>query len=105
MAAILSATLSHCEIKNRNGSSVSGKDFLLSLALGIDIASFLGISAKGELKFFRPATASGFGAVAALSKIENFNQMSQKRRDLSGFPIFLIPYYSWAQQDECSTSH
>ena len=72
MAAILSATLSHCEIKNRNGSQVSGKDFLLSLALGIDIASFLGISAKGELKFFRPATASGFGAVAALSKIENF---------------------------------
>ena len=72
MAAILSATLSHCEIKNRNGSPVSGKDFLLSLALGIDIASYLGISAKGELKFFRPATASGFGAVAALSKIENF---------------------------------
>ena len=73
MAAILSSTLAHCETKSKLGHIVNGKEFLLSLALGVDIASYLGISAKGELKFFRPATASGFGAIAALSKIEKFS--------------------------------
>ena len=73
MAAILSSLLAHCEELNNLGYNTNGKDFLISLALGVDIASFLGICAKGELKFFRPATASGFGAVAALSKIQKFS--------------------------------
>ena len=73
MAAILSSLLAHCETLNKEGRQTNGKEFLLALALGVDIASFLGISAKGELKFFRPATASGFGAIAALSKIEKFS--------------------------------
>ena len=73
MAAILSSLLAHCEERNNLGHQINGKDFLISLALGVDIASFLGICAQGELKFFRPATASGFGAVAALSKIQNFS--------------------------------
>ncbi|OUU55554.1 MAG: hypothetical protein CBC12_00330 [Candidatus Puniceispirillum sp. TMED52] len=74
MAAILSSLLANCETQYKLGRPVNGKDFLLSLALGVDIASFLGISAKGELKFFRPATASGFGAVAALSKTQKFSR-------------------------------
>ena len=73
MAAILSSLLAHCETLNNEGRYINGKEFLLALALGVDIASFLGISAKGELKFFRPATASGFGAIAALSKIQKFS--------------------------------
>ena len=56
MAAILSSLLANCETQYKLGRPVNGKDFLLSLALGVDIASFLGVSAKGELKFFRPAT-------------------------------------------------
>ena len=75
MAAILSSMLSHCESENKKGRSINGKEFLLSLALGVDVASYLGICAKGELKFFRPATASGFGAVAALSNIQNFSSV------------------------------
>ena len=73
MAAILSSLLAHCEEINNLGHHTNGKEFLISLALGVDIASFLGICARGELKFFRPATASGFGAVAALSKIQKFS--------------------------------
>ena len=73
MAAILSSLLAHCEELNNLGHQINGKDFLISLALGVDIASFLGVCAQGELKFFRPATASGFGAVAALSKIQKFS--------------------------------
>jgi len=75
MAAILSSMLSHCESENKNGYTINGKEFLLSMALGVDVASFLGISAKGELRFFRPATASGFGAVAALAKIQKFSSL------------------------------
>ena len=73
MAAILSSLLAHSEKLNNEGRYINGKEFLLALVLGVDIASFLGISAKGELKFFRPATASGFGAIAALSKIQEFS--------------------------------
>ena len=72
MAAILSSMLSYCQIKSKNKKPVNGKDFLMSIILGVDIAAYLGICSKGELRFFRPATASGFGSVAALSKIENF---------------------------------
>ena len=73
MATIFSSLLSYCENKAINERAVNGKDFLLSLILGVDIASLLGICATGELRFFRPATASGFGAISALSKIENLN--------------------------------
>jgi aconitate decarboxylase len=73
MATILSSVLAYCEKKSASGFAVNGKDFLLSLILGIDIASMLGICATGELRFFRPATASGFGSIAALSKIEKLN--------------------------------
>ena len=73
MAAILSSLLAHCEELNNLGHQINGKDFLISLALGVDIASFLGVCAQGELKFFRPATASGFGAITALSKIQQFS--------------------------------
>ena len=73
MAAIVSSMMSHCQSEDQKGRRINGKDFLLSLALGVDIASYLGVCSKGELRFFRPATASGFGAVSALSKIENFS--------------------------------
>ena len=73
MAAILSSLIAHCQSEYQKGRHINGKDFLLSLALGVDIASYLGVCSKGELRFFRPATASGFGAAAALSNIENFS--------------------------------
>ena len=78
MAAILSSMLSYCESETKKGRVINGKDFLLSLALGVDIASYLGISAKGELRFFRPATASGFGAISALSKIQKLSSLEIK---------------------------
>ena len=73
MATILSSVLAYCEKKSKLGFPVNGKDFLLSIILGVDIASMLGICATGELRFFRPATASGFGSISALSKIEKLN--------------------------------
>ena len=52
---------------------VAGRDLMLALALGVDVAAGLGAAARGGLRFFRPATAGAFGAVAALAKLARFD--------------------------------
>lgn len=53
--------------------STGGRDFLLAVALGVDVATIVGQAATGPMRFFRPATAGGFGAVAALGKLEGLD--------------------------------
>ena len=53
---------------------VSGRELILALALGVDIAAGLGTAARGGLRFFRPATAGAFGAVAALARLAGFDE-------------------------------
>lgn len=72
MAAILSSLLAHCETLNNEGRYINGKEFLLALALGVDIASFLGISAKGELKFFVLLLLAVLGQLQHYQKYRNF---------------------------------
>ena len=43
---------------------------LMALAVGVDVASGLGISADSALSFFRPATAGLIGAALAVARIE-----------------------------------
>jgi 2-methylcitrate dehydratase PrpD len=43
---------------------------LVALAVGVDIASGLGVAATSPLKFFRPATAGCIGAALAVARIE-----------------------------------
>jgi len=43
---------------------------LAGLAVGVDVASGLGIAATSPLKFFRPATAGCIGAAMAVARIE-----------------------------------
>jgi 2-methylcitrate dehydratase PrpD len=43
---------------------------LAALAVGVDIASGLGIAASSPLKFFRPATAGCIGAALAVARID-----------------------------------
>lgn len=43
---------------------------LEALAVGVDIASGLGIAATGPLRFFRPATAGCIGSALAVARIE-----------------------------------
>ena len=52
---------------------VGGRDFLTALALGVDVACHLGAASKSPLKFFRPATAGAFGAVAAVGRLAGFD--------------------------------
>jgi len=48
-------------------------DFLIALAVGVDIASGLGLSATGPMQFFRPATAGIIGAALAVARLEGLS--------------------------------
>ncbi|MEP2380032.1 MmgE/PrpD family protein, partial [Parasphingorhabdus sp.] len=47
--------------------------FLTALAVGVDIASGLGVSASGAMEFFRPATAGVIGAALAVARLESLS--------------------------------
>jgi 2-methylcitrate dehydratase PrpD len=65
-AALLAAS------SRRGGSDPDA--FLTALAVGVDIASGLGLSATGPMKFFRPATAGVIGAALALARLEGLTR-------------------------------
>jgi len=69
MATLLPAALGWAE---REGG-ITGTAFLTALAAGVDVAVALGLAATGALRFFRPATAGGFGAVAATARLAGFD--------------------------------
>ncbi len=52
---------------------VSGQALLTALAVGVDVSCGLGLAAKQGLRFFRPATSGGFGAVAGLASLRGFD--------------------------------
>ncbi len=52
---------------------ISGQALLTALAVGVDVSCGLGLAAKRGLRFFRPATAGGFGAVAGLASLRGFD--------------------------------
>jgi 2-methylcitrate dehydratase PrpD len=65
MATLLPALLA--EVERRGGAS--GADVIAAVAAGVDVAASLGVAARGPMRFFRPATAGAFGAVAALGNL------------------------------------
>ena len=65
MATLLPAVLAVAERKG----GVSGADLLVAVAAGADVAAGLGVAAKSGLRFFRPASSGGFGAVAAVARL------------------------------------
>jgi 2-methylcitrate dehydratase PrpD len=70
MAAVLSAALAMAE---RRGG-ISGREFIAAVAVGVDVAGYLGIASHQALRFFRPATAGGFGAAAACGKLAGLGE-------------------------------
>ena len=65
-AALLAAS-------DRRGGS-DADDFLTALAVGVDIASGLGVAATGPMRFFRPATAGVLGAALAAARLEELTR-------------------------------
>lgn len=47
-------------------AGLSGSRFVSACAAGVDVAAGLGLAARSQIKFFRPATCGLFGAIAAL---------------------------------------
>jgi aconitate decarboxylase len=70
MATLLPAALAWAE---REGG-VTGRAFLTALVVGVDIAIGLGLAARAGLRFFRPATAGGFGATAAVARLAGLDE-------------------------------
>jgi 2-methylcitrate dehydratase PrpD len=88
-AAFVNAFLAHCQefdcvhegavlhpftvvtpvlLAEADARGMSGADYIAACAAGVDVAAGLGIAAKSQIQFFRPATCGLFGAVAALCR-------------------------------------
>ncbi|HEY1932701.1 MAG TPA: MmgE/PrpD family protein [Acetobacteraceae bacterium] len=65
LASVLPAAPAAAEARG----GVSGPALIAAVAVGADIAAGLGLASRAGFRFFRPATAGGFGAVAAAGRI------------------------------------
>lgn len=65
LASVLPAALAAAE--QRGG--ISGAELIVAVTVGADIAASLGLASRAGFRFFRPATAGGFGAVAAAGRV------------------------------------
>jgi 2-methylcitrate dehydratase PrpD len=78
MATILSAVLAWAERESAAGRPVPGAALIPALAVGVDVSTMLGIVTDAPIRFFRPATAGGFGAVAAIARLAGFDARQTK---------------------------
>lgn len=69
MAVLLGAMTAYADATG----GVTGRDFLMAAIVGVDVAAGIGVASKAPLKFFRPATAGGFGAAAALARLKGLD--------------------------------
>jgi 2-methylcitrate dehydratase PrpD len=69
LATIASVLLAEAE----RGGPYTGREVLIALAAGVDVAAALGLAARSPLKFFRPATAGIFGCVAASARLRRLD--------------------------------
>ena len=74
MATLLSALFAWSEREAMRGRPVDGRRFLAAMAVGVDVAALLGVGTDSALRFFRPATAGGFGATAAIANLAGFDE-------------------------------
>lgn len=65
LATLLPAALAFAE---REGG-LTGRDLLVAATVGVDVSGWIGASSTQPLRFFRPATAGGFGAAAATARL------------------------------------
>lgn len=73
MATILGAVLAWAEREATKGLQISGRELITAIALGVDVSTMLGIVTDAPIRFFRPATAGGFGAAAAIARLSNMH--------------------------------
>jgi 2-methylcitrate dehydratase PrpD len=79
MATLLPAALAFAE----RAGGISGGELLAAVVTGVDVSTTIGAAARAPLRFFRPATAGGFGAVAAVGRLAGLSE----RQLVHGFGI------------------
>jgi aconitate decarboxylase len=82
MATMLAAVLAWAERAAGQGRRISGRELIAAMVTGLDVATMLGIVTDAPLRFFRPATAGGLGAVAAIGKLAGFD--ARRLKDAMG---------------------
>ncbi|KAK6221983.1 hypothetical protein LQW54_001203 [Pestalotiopsis sp. IQ-011] len=65
LATALPAVVAYAEKKG----GISGRELITAVAVGVNISAGLGIASRSAMTFFRPATAGGFGATAAVGRL------------------------------------
>jgi aconitate decarboxylase len=75
MASVLPAALAVAETRG----PISGQELIVAVAVGCDVAATLGLAARAGMRFFRPATAGGFGAVAAAGRLLGLDAAALQR--------------------------
>src|SRR5262245_36337504 len=69
MTAVVPASLAYTE---RCGC-IDGAELITALTVGVDVACRIGAASLAPLRFFRPGTAGGFGATAAVGTLMGFD--------------------------------
>ena len=70
MASVLPAALAAVEMRG----GASGAELIAAVAVGVDVAAGLGLASRSGFRFFRPATAGGFGGTAAAARLLGLDQ-------------------------------
>lgn len=74
MATLLSALMAEVEGRAAQGHVTDGRGLLRAIVLGVDVSTSIGNAVTSALRFFRPATAGGFGATAAVGAIAGLDR-------------------------------
>src|SRR6185369_17286742 len=78
MATLICALFAWSERESQRGQPIDGRRFLTAMSVGVDIAGLLGAATNSGLRFFRPATAGGFGAAAGLASLAGLEEPGVK---------------------------
>lgn len=68
-AVVVAVLLAVAERRARQGSPVAGRRFVDALLVAVDVAATIGLAARSPMRFFRPAMAGAFGALAGAARI------------------------------------
>jgi len=71
MAVILAALMAGAERQQ----NVSGTKFLAAIAIAVDVATVIGMTASKPIRFFRPAQCGCLGAAAGLAYLEGLDEL------------------------------
>src|SRR5258708_15181 len=75
MARVLPAALAAAEL----AGGATGAELITAITVGVDIAAGLGLASRSGFRFFRPATAGGFGATAAAARLLGLDRPALER--------------------------